>query len=174
MSFEDIEAPIFGFFNNWLYTQKVVNEDGNRLQLIEYAKLWSLSQRFLMPDLQATLLRETEKTLPSSDAKSGSTLKDFQQYVYLVVGQQEDSDLKKVAIKKTLSSVNRNNIDTVMKNFPEGMLVDFTMALLEDCTKLRGWELGRGIEGVARKMESLYVALSRALSLAQPRDNIRD
>ncbi|PMD63524.1 uncharacterized protein K444DRAFT_660989 [Hyaloscypha bicolor E] len=119
MSFEDVEAPIFGFFNNWLYTQKVVNEDGNRLQLIEYAKLWSLSQRFLMPDLQAILLKETENTLPSSDAKSGSTLKDFQQYVYLVVDQQEDSDLKKVAIKKTLSSVNRNNIDAVMNNIPE-------------------------------------------------------
>jgi len=154
MSFEDVEAPIFGFFNNWLYTQKVVNEDGNRLQLIEYAKLWSLSQRFLMPELQAILLRETQDTLPSSDANSGSTLKDFQQYVYLVVDHQEDSDLKKVAIMKTLSSVNQNNIDAVMNSFPEGMLVDFTKALLEDCTQLRGWELGLGLGGVALSMKT--------------------
>lgn len=148
MTFDDIEAPLFGLFNNWLYTQQIVNEEGNRLQLIEYAKLWLLSQRFLMPGLKTTLLTEIGKTAPSKDAKSGSTLEDFQQYAYLVADKQEDSVLKKVAIEKTLSSVNQSNIDEVMSSFPEGMLVDFTRALLEGCTRLSGWESGVGFRGV--------------------------
>jgi hypothetical protein len=131
MNLEDVEAPIFGLFNNWLSTQKFETADGKRLQLIEYAKLWSLSQRFLMPALAATLLKETEDTAPSSDVKSGSTLKDFQHYVYLGADQQVDSGLKKVVIKKTLSSIKQTDIEEIMNNFPEGILIDFTKHLLE-------------------------------------------
>jgi hypothetical protein len=164
MNLEDVEAPIFGLFNNWLYTQKFETANGKRLQLLEYAKLWSLSQRFLMPALEAVLLKEAESTAPSTNAKSGSTLKDFQHYVYLVADQQVDSDLKRVVIKKTLSSVTQTNINEVLMNFPEGMLVDFTKALLEGCTKLRGWELGQGIEGLApieKSFERMHSAPSR-------------
>jgi len=155
MTFVDIEVPIFGFFNNWLYTQQIVSEEGTRLQLIEYAKLWSLARRFFMPELQAVLLKELKKTSPSSDVGSGSTLKDFQEYVYLIADQRDDSDLKSLAIKKTLSFVNQNNFNEVMSDFPAGMLPDFTKALLEDRTKLRGWELGLGIEGVVRKTKAV-------------------
>jgi hypothetical protein len=43
----------------------------------------------------------------------------------------------------------------VMNNFPDGMLIDFTKALLEGCTKLREWELGLGIEGVTHSARIL-------------------
>ncbi|KAE9376527.1 hypothetical protein N431DRAFT_452942 [Stipitochalara longipes BDJ] len=140
MTLEDIEAPIFGLFNNWLYIRKVEREDGNALQLIEYAKLWSLSQRFLIPKLQAYLLKAIENTHPSTDASSGSTLKDFQHYAYVVAKQQEDSDLKEIAVKKTLSSLKQNNIDEIIDNLPEGMLVEVTKVVLKGYTKQTGWE----------------------------------
>ncbi len=151
MVLTDVEAPIFGHFNNWLYTQKFETEDGKRLQLIEYAKLWSLAQRFLMPELKANLLQEVRGTDPSSDVESGSTLKDFQHYAYLVADAQKDSDLKAAVIQKTLSSIKTSNIDQTIKDFPEGMLVDFTTTLLKGCTKLSGWALGLGIKGVAKR-----------------------
>jgi hypothetical protein len=147
MTLEDIEPHNFGIFNNWLYTQKVENEDGNRLKLIELAKFWSLAQRFIIFDLAERLLKDMEANFASSDPLTGSTLKDFQHYAYLVAEDQEDSPLRKLAIKKTLSEINMYNIDKIIGDFPEGMLVDFTKALAEGCTKLLAWSRGLGFGG---------------------------
>jgi hypothetical protein len=43
MTLGDIEAPIFGLFNNWMYTQMLVNEEGKSPTLVEYAELWSIA-----------------------------------------------------------------------------------------------------------------------------------
>jgi hypothetical protein len=159
MTLEDVEPPIFGIFNNWLYTQKIENEDGKRLKLIDLAKFWSLAQRFMISDLAATLLRDMEGTFASSDPATGSTLKDFQQYAYKIAEQQEDSPLRKLAIKKTLCEIQAINVDKIMDNLPAEMLVDFMKAMVDGCIKLPGWSRGLGFDGILGKF---YIAQSHA------------
>jgi hypothetical protein len=158
MILEDIEVPIFGFFNNWLYTQKFETVDGESLQTIEYAKLWTLSQRFLMHDLTTTLLKKIENSIPKTAAKSAGILRDLQHYVYNVADQQEDSALKEITIKKSLYIAEK------VKEFPEGMLIGVILNLLGGCTKLSGWQLGLGMEGVESRMEKLLWSEKIALS----------
>jgi hypothetical protein len=147
MTLEDIDPHIFGIFNNWLYTQKLEMEDGKRLKLIELAKFWSLAQRFMIFDLMERLLKDMDGSFASSDPLTGSTLKDFQHYAYLVAEDQEDSPLRKLAIKKTLCEINMYNIDSIIGDFPEGMLVDFAKALAEGCTRISGWSRRLGFSG---------------------------
>lgn len=51
-----IEAPTCGLFVNWLYTQELKYSDGQKPRMVEYAKLWVLAERFLVPDLPQKLL----------------------------------------------------------------------------------------------------------------------
>jgi CRISPR/Cas system CSM-associated protein Csm2 small subunit len=96
-----------------------------------------------MAELKAKLLKEAQRTDPSSDVKSRSTLKDFQRYFYRVADAQEDSDLKKVSIKKTICSINiSNTVQRTIDDTLENMLVDFTKAMLAGCTRLRVCKCG--------------------------------
>ena len=152
ITFDDVEAPIFGFFSNWLYTQNIETEDGKGLQLIEYAKLWSLAQRFMVDNLPDTLIQLMIESKIDSEPNSGSSLQDLQHYAYVVASPQEDSPLKKMVVEKTIQAIHATNMEDLMKDFPEGMLIDFCKALVGGCTKLRGWGNGMGFQGVMKFM----------------------
>lgn len=62
MVLEDVEADIFGYVVNWLYTQKIIHPDDEEIQLLEFAKLWVLAGRFLIPRLQNKAIRRIGKT----------------------------------------------------------------------------------------------------------------
>ena len=58
MKLDDVDAKLFGIFTNWLYTQDLMNGDGNYLSdIADLAKLWILAQRFLMPRMQNQVMR---------------------------------------------------------------------------------------------------------------------
>ena len=52
ITLDDVEACTFGLFVNWIYYQKIRNEDGKLPGLIDLAKLWALGERFEIVALQ--------------------------------------------------------------------------------------------------------------------------
>ncbi|TVY89194.1 hypothetical protein LAWI1_G005964 [Lachnellula willkommii] len=62
MVLEDVEAGIFGYLVNWLYTKEIIHPDDEEIQLVEFAKLWVLAGRFLIPRLQNKAMQCIRKT----------------------------------------------------------------------------------------------------------------
>ncbi|TVY14091.1 Kelch repeat and BTB domain-containing protein 8 [Lachnellula arida] len=60
MVLDDVEAGIFGYVVNWLYTQKIIHPEESKIQLEEMAKLWVLAGRFLIPRLQNEAIRHMD------------------------------------------------------------------------------------------------------------------
>jgi len=62
MVLEDVEPVTFGLVINWLYTQKIIHPEDNKIQLVETAKLWVLAGRFIIPQLQNEAIRRIQDT----------------------------------------------------------------------------------------------------------------
>lgn len=139
MTLDDIEAPIFGYFVNWLYVHRMVDAEGHNLNLVDYAKLWVLADRFRMKILAEIILMAVEQSKADDIAGGGNTLQDLQAYVYSACpGPVENSPLKKAAIEKTMNAITSDNRRKPIDSFPEGMLVDFTEAVLDKCDGMSG------------------------------------
>lgn len=52
MDLPDVDAATFGIFVNWLYNQKLEQEDGRAIPILRLAKLWAHAECWLMPELQ--------------------------------------------------------------------------------------------------------------------------
>jgi hypothetical protein len=52
ITLEDADTSSLGLFLNWIYYQKIRNEEGKLPGLIDLAKLWVLGERFQMSSLQ--------------------------------------------------------------------------------------------------------------------------
>ncbi len=128
----------FGYFVNWLYTQKLETETGEPLRLIEHAKLWVLAKRFMVEKLAKTTFKLVEDMVPDNFEGGGNTLKDFQTFAYEKSEYQpEDTPLKQFAIRKTIRYITPSNKKEVIAGFPEGMLLDFAGALVDRCYAVR-------------------------------------
>jgi len=130
MELDDVEVRIFGFFSNWLYTQKLENENGVALSPVEHAKLWSLGQRFLTFGLRDECLRNIEKFLSDTLKEIPSLLSQLQNYAYVEAPQEEGSALRKIVLAKTLHLTNTENMDEMLAESPKIMILDFAKALL--------------------------------------------
>ncbi|CZR61814.1 uncharacterized protein PAC_11711 [Phialocephala subalpina] len=147
MKFEDgdIDILTFGTFVNWLYTQRAQNSSGDPLNLIEYAKLYTLFERFLIPDMTKSMLRYIEEVSPDEEYDSGNALHDFQEFAY---GASGDDKLKHIAVVKTMLAMKKDNEDDLIENMPAAMMKDFTKSLMIGCVSLKGWEKGDAFAGV--------------------------
>jgi hypothetical protein len=54
MRLEDVEGNIFGLLVHWMYKQEV--EQRHEIGLLPAGKLWSLADRFMIPELQNSLI----------------------------------------------------------------------------------------------------------------------
>ncbi|KAK0115006.1 hypothetical protein ONS96_013479 [Cadophora gregata f. sp. sojae] len=113
------------------------------IKLIKHAKLWILAKELGIEDLASILLGIMDNTEPGEDTDKGNALKDFQATVYMV----RYRELEDVAISKTLSAMNNHNIIRTLKNMPDEMRNDFTLAMMKGCVTLTGWSNGLGFEG---------------------------
>lgn len=52
LELEDTEPRIFGIFVNWLYVQKITDEDGQLASCSDCINLWILADKILVPSLQ--------------------------------------------------------------------------------------------------------------------------
>lgn len=52
LELDDTDPRIFGMFVNWIYTQELVNEEGNSPSCTSCINLWILADRLLVPSLQ--------------------------------------------------------------------------------------------------------------------------
>lgn len=144
----EISADIFGYFVHWLVTQELKTKEGGKLQLIDYAKLFTMTTLFEVPALFDKVLPLCMKhTGPTSEPRN--SLRAFQKYAY----GQDDDVLKQIAIKKTMSRLRTNNIDLIWEYLPGGMSADLGKALARNCVLLPGWELGREFVSVREVMK---------------------
>ena len=97
MTLEDVDPSLFGLICNWLYAQKLVDEHGENLKLIEYTKIWSLARRLLITELEGDAQECIQEVDPHVDTeghpKPGSTMADFLRYVYEDTPEDQRSGL---------------------------------------------------------------------------------
>ncbi|PVH78682.1 hypothetical protein DL98DRAFT_590031 [Cadophora sp. DSE1049] len=142
MTLHGCEAA-FGILQNWFYTQKIEGPCG-AIKLMEYAKLWKLAKDLIIDDLVKILFGRMEITEPGRDHEKGNTLKDFQAVAYM--GNYRG--LEDIAISKTLSAMNKHNVEQILKTMPDGMRHGFTLAMMKGCVALTGWKNGLGFDDV--------------------------
>ncbi len=58
LDLDDTKPKIFGMFLNWLYSQEVVDDEGNSPSCSDYINLWILADRLLVPTLQTHVLAQ--------------------------------------------------------------------------------------------------------------------
>lgn len=134
MNFEakDVDFAIFGFFVNWLYTQKIQDAHGQSLKLINLAKLYMLFERFLVTGISSKLLKDIEDSEYNQEC-GGNTLGNFQEFAYT----DGDDELKDIAVNKTLEGMTDEDNDEMIEIMPANMLKDFTKALMLRCQYLK-------------------------------------
>lgn len=129
------ERHIMGYFVNWLYTQKVQDEHGYALKLVDLAKLYNLFNQFRVPGVTETMLQDIEDS-PFGSEGSGHTLEDFQHYAY----DKGDEELKDIALDRTVMEMPENathrELDQILNDMPEAMVKDFTKVLMFRCGSL--------------------------------------
>ncbi|KAL2066906.1 hypothetical protein VTL71DRAFT_1330 [Oculimacula yallundae] len=130
----------FGLLQNWFYTQKIEGPAGE-IKLMEYVKLWKLSQALGIEDLKHPLFDRIMSTKPSTDDESGNTLRDFQIMAY----EGTEKDFRESAISKTFAAMKRANTAQIYEDMPEAMRTPFTLALMHKSTCLLGWDSDVGL-----------------------------
>ncbi|TVY71419.1 Kelch-like protein [Lachnellula suecica] len=61
MRLPDVDADVFGIVVNWLYTQAIIHTEERTIRIVELAKLWSLAERFQIPELQNQAIQAIDK-----------------------------------------------------------------------------------------------------------------
>lgn len=93
ITLEDVDPSTFGLFCNWIYYQKIRNEQGKRPGLIELAKLWAFGETFQMAALQNStmdLIRD-EVAYPT----------EFESFIYFAYEIESGGDeLRRLAIAR--------------------------------------------------------------------------
>lgn len=129
------EAHIFGIFLNWMYTQKIEKPGGERLELVEKAKLFCFATWHNVEEL-AVLLRESILDLP--DEPRGEILDQFGALLkYLPVGHV---DLDQIVVSKAVKVfVDRSpsKVYDILKATSHEAIVSFGVALLQQHILLR-------------------------------------
>ena len=129
MRLEDIEAKPFGMLVHWLHTQSLsdcVKETDESTKLLLLAKLWTLAGRCLIPALQ-DLTSNWVRGLVVMCAGDEPRFRDFIHYAYET--KEENTALKRIAADKLALQVEMTVFGEVLRDLPEGMLMDVTMAL---------------------------------------------
>ncbi|KAF8852848.1 hypothetical protein BDZ45DRAFT_749143 [Acephala macrosclerotiorum] len=102
ITLEDLDANVFALFVEWLYTQNVPAEHntGEKVTMLQYAKLWVLAKRFVIPTLQNIVMKTRLYTYPRGwarlidikDLSKTVTMAAFTKYVY--ENASKDSSLR--------------------------------------------------------------------------------
>jgi hypothetical protein len=131
MTLDDIEAPIFGLFNNWMYTQVLVNEEGRARPLWNTLSSGQLRSAFsLRVPLERLFSPISSLLLQVLREQWGCTRSDFLNYTYLGAPEQAGSELRKIAVVMAAEQTKQDNIDKILGEIPEAMLIDFTKAVV--------------------------------------------
>ena len=118
MELEDIEPKIFGIFVNWLYVQKITDEEGQLASCSDCINLWILADKILVPSLQNQALMSLE-----FDRSSGSKER-FASAIFHRVWDNttEESPLRAYLVEVMVRKPKRGEI-TTPEHYPHGMLV---------------------------------------------------
>ncbi|KAH7304883.1 hypothetical protein BKA65DRAFT_544117 [Rhexocercosporidium sp. MPI-PUGE-AT-0058] len=139
VSLPTISPSTFGILLHWLYTREITLPSGERPGLVPLAKLYLLSKKLLLLPPSTSYLYQT-LVFGSIDAASLSHLSRF-------CYDSGDSLLEDLAVRKTMETFGRRDIEDVMEGMPERMKGDFAIAMMIQCVKLPGWSEG-GFQGV--------------------------
>lgn len=91
---ENVDPCTFGLFLNWIYYQKIRNEQGKLPKLVELAELWALGERIQNAALQnATMDHIRDEVLYPTEFES------FIQFAYEEV-EGQGNELRKLAIAR--------------------------------------------------------------------------
>lgn len=121
ITLEDVNPSTFGLFLNWIYYQKIRNEQGKRPGLIELAKLWALGEQFEMASLQnATMdLIRDEVAYPT----------EFESFIHFAYElESEEDELKRLAIARLAWTLPEPFKD-ILGRLPAEAQVDLIMEL---------------------------------------------
>jgi hypothetical protein len=95
ITLEDVDSETFGLFLNWIYYQRIRNEEGTAPRLIELAKLWTLAQRF-----QITALMNATMDRLRDEVDYPTQFEEFIHFAYAAEQEDKRGMLRKLAIAR--------------------------------------------------------------------------
>lgn len=139
MMLEDVDGLAFGLMVAWLYTQEIKDEDlanesqatGKELakssRQLRLAKLWVLSQRFLVPELQNAVIKKLHPPLLmySTAENFWTEIEELVKYVY----SGEYDELRKLVAKFLAFSGKESVLKECAGKLCQQALIDVTKLL---------------------------------------------
>ncbi|XMA10985.1 hypothetical protein WAI453_003776 [Rhynchosporium graminicola] len=140
----------FGLLQHWMYTSQIQGPAGI-LKLMEYVKMWKITDHIGIVGIVDDLLHLIKETMPGPNNDTGNTLKDFQTIAYM----GSYSGFKEIAIAKTLAIMRGANTPRIFVDMPAAMRASFTLAMMQECVSLPGWDNGDGFAGVRQRVHEI-------------------
>ena len=145
ITLQDVDPSTFGLFCNWIYYQKIRNEQGSVPGLLELARLWVLGEQFQVPALQNAAMNKIreEITYPA----------DFEPFMLFAYSlESQGVELRRLAISR-LAWTLPDPFRDILRRLPAEAQVDLIIELKSQRDAVPK-DLWRGI-GAAR---DFYVA----------------
>jgi hypothetical protein len=140
LELEDVDPKVFGFLVHWLYHQKVEDgtEDTGKCviadQLMLFANLWELGQRFMIRPLQDDAISRILDLLQITKFDNGEDMAGLKELIKFVYRDElRDSALAKVAVDKIALDIKSADLDLYcwFEDMPARLWYDITMYLKE-------------------------------------------
>jgi len=119
LDLEETQPETFGIFVNWLYTQNIINEEGDSPSSSTCIRLWILADKILAPQLQNQALIHLEAAR-LSDEKSKRLGSGIFQYVW--DNTTKESPLRTYLVQVMIKKAKKGDI-TYPEHYPHEMLV---------------------------------------------------
>ncbi|KAG0649789.1 hypothetical protein D0Z07_3841 [Hyphodiscus hymeniophilus] len=121
ITFHDIDPATFGLFCNWIYYQKIRNEQGKVPGLMELAKLWALGEQ-----IQCGALQNTTMDIIREEVNYPTDFESFIHFAYEMEGEADE--LRRLAISR-LAWTLPGPFKDILGRLPAKAQVDLIMEL---------------------------------------------
>jgi hypothetical protein len=117
LELEDIDLDVFGLFIQWIYSQKVTNEEGEPAFQHQLMQLWVLAERLNMPALQ-------NDAIDGIQARRLVMGEEFQTktFNYIYANTIKGAMLRKYLVDICVPRLNSLKFKVLQQHFPKEML----------------------------------------------------
>jgi hypothetical protein len=129
----DVQTSTFGLFLNWIYYQKIRDEEGELPGLIDLAKLWAFGQRFEITALQNTTMDHIR-----DEVQYPTEFESFIHFAYEMEG--DGNELRRLAIAR-LAWTLPDSFKEILRGLPCQAQMDLILELKSqrDAVPIEHW-----------------------------------
>lgn len=142
MELLDVDPKIFGLLVHWCYAREIALDhflvDDTNIALMPLAQLWTLANRFIMPELEKVVMDVLKaiKITVNGSGEAEALLAGFIDYAYEPALDRTDLKTFVVDMLVQHKHVSGTEVKLWADRFLEGLLLDLAMAMKDELCAL--------------------------------------